>query len=720
MKMNRKILFRVIICVLICMCFVVAGNHMPQFMGAVYRAVFGEFDHIALFFVLGVFLLEIITLKRWGNDKRCYYVCLEVAVAAAALVLFHGDTSFVDKLAPGADTTLIGRVVTDDTIDEDNIQAIFAEYYFDNKNVIVSEEIYRNEEYQYLYKMAIPASKVTVGQEIIIEEDIAEKILSYPYKEYGSACYVLDECWENTDHIRQVTWEGKQIFCSEEMLAEGVVYSGEGTDLFGMEGNVSHKEIKQIMIMLLLLLIGCSISLPLWSDRYLYLSFFLGLPVGAAVWCICGVVFMIFNIPYNLISALGCILLFVGIWLFRRRTVLKTLNWSSFLNFIFPAMVVAVFFAYYKACYTSSDSLMKCAYGFRLANYGGIREILADVAPYGILEPMIQSIGYLAGCDALYIFYPLMAICGIGIMCTGLYYISDKKESYISVAVLGAGILLLITNFDYVLSAVVMLAQGPIAVYTLILIMFIVMKRQLDIPGFEGMVTIAATMILLTRVEGAVYVFFFLAVSLGIENASLKMYKVNILVAGVTIVWNVFQIIIVGASADPMFWTPERGIILMVGAVMILAVTWVMHRRWILVDFVKKYFFLLVFSAICAVTVGVTVLMARGIASINLPFFLSHFSNNEGMNARINAGGFWTFVLLLSPIIMRTGNRLARYSITTIGGYLLLIYFVCLFREDVPLHYGYFDSARRTIVQIMPSAVWLLAYCAGIEKEAIN
>lgn len=87
------------------------------------------------------------------------------------------------------------------------------------------------------------------------------------------------------------------------------------------------------------------------------------------------------------------------------------------------------------------------------------------------------------------------------------------------------------------------------------------------------------------------------------------------------------------------------------------------------------------------------------------------------MNDRINSGGFWTLILLLCPIIMSTKSRLAQYSVTIIGGFLLLIYFVCLFRPDVPLHYGYFDSARRTIVHIMPIAVWLLAYIAGIENE---
>lgn len=723
--MNKKVLIKIIISILFCLCFIVVSDHMPLLMGAVYNAVLGEFDFTALFYVLGVFLFESIILRRWGSDSRCKYLCLGIAIISAVCILFQGGTYYGERLEPGAETSLIKRSLTDATIDDYNVQNIFVEYFFADKNLILSDEKIKDaEKYQYIYEMAVPSKNIVVDQMTAISEKEAEKILSYPYKEYGSDYFAMDDGWENTDNIRMVAWGDKYIFCSEELFErvmdssnEDALYTGSTSDMYELAESIPHQEMKQIAVMLMLLLVGCAISLPLWGDKYPYLSYFLGLPVGAAVWCMCGMVFLILNIPYNLFSMLGCIVLLGSVWLFRKRAIIKSLDWQTFLNFIILAVAVTVFFAYYKVCNTSSDSLMKCAYGYRLARFGTLRGILEEAAPYGMLEPIIMSIGFLANCDMLYVFYPLMGICGIGIMVSGLHYINDKKDDYISSVILGMGILFLFTNFDFVFSVVVMLAQGPTAVYTLILIMFIVVKKRIDISGFECITVIAAAMIILTRVEGAVYVLFFLAVSLGIESEILKMRWLNIGVAGIILVWNVFQMFEIGNNGEAMFWTPERGIILIAGGGLLLLLTWLMSRPWTLVSFAKKHYFLLIICAVCMGTVVVAVLWTREIASINLPFFLSHFSNNERMNDRINSGGFWSFILLLCPIMMSTKSRLAQYSVTIIGGFLLLIYFVCLFRPDVPLHYGYFDSARRTIVQIMPTAVWLLAYIAGIENE---
>lgn len=723
--MNKKILIKIIISALFCLCFIVASDHMPLLMGAVYNAILGEFDFTALFYVLGVFLLEIIMLRRWGSDRRCKYLCLGIATISAVCILFQGSTYYGERLEPGAETSLLKRSLTDATIDDYNVQDIFVEYYFADKNLILSDEKAKEEEkYQYIYEMGVPSGHIVVDEVSPISEEEAKKILSYPNKEYGSAYFVMDDGWEDTGNIRMRAWGDKYIFCSEELFErvadstnEDAFYTGSSPDMYELAENIPYQEMKQVVVMLLLLLIGCAISLPIWGEKYPYLSYFLSLPVGAGVWCMCGMVFLILNIPYNLFSMLGCIVLLGGVWLFTKRAVIKSLDWQSFLNFIIPAVVVAVFLAYYKVCSTSSDSLMKCAYGYRLAHFGTLRGILEEAAPYGMLEPFIMSIGFLVNCDMLYVFYPLMGICGIGIMVSGLRYINDNKDNYMSSAILGVGILFLFTNFDFVFSVVVMLAQGPTAVYTLILIMFIVMKKRIDISGFECITLIAAAMIVLTRVEGAVYVLFFLAVSLGIESGILKMRWLNIGVAGIILVWNVFQMFEIGSKGEAMFWTPERGIALIAGGVLLLLLTWFMSRPWALVSFVKKYYFLLITCAVCMGTVVVAALWTREIASINLPFFLSHFSNNERMNDRINSGGFWTLILLLCPIIMSTKSRLAQYSVTIIGGFLLLIYFVCLFRPDVPLHYGYFDSARRTIVHIMPIAVWLLAYIAGIENE---
>ena len=136
--MNKKNLLKMIIFFIGCVGLAVTVKHMPLLMRAVYDAIFNEFDHIPLFFVLGVFFFEIVILKKWGNDKKNRLLCLGIAAATAALVLFKGSTSFVDKLAPGADTTIITLVAKNNTIDEINIQKIFNEYYFEGKKLVVS------------------------------------------------------------------------------------------------------------------------------------------------------------------------------------------------------------------------------------------------------------------------------------------------------------------------------------------------------------------------------------------------------------------------------------------------------------------------------------------------------------------------------------------------------------------------------------------------------
>jgi len=729
---SKKTLCKMLLCLLGCAGIIVVTKRMPELMKALYNAVFGEFDHVTLFFVLGIFAFEIFILKRWGRDKKSRYLCLGMTVIAALLVLFKGSTSFVDKLSPGADTALITRVITDSNIDEINTQQIFCEYYFDGRKLIVSDKEREAEEYQYIYKMAVPVNKIITGQETVLSDKAADQILSYPYREYEHCCFVLDESWKATDTINLVIWGDRHIFCSEELLekvlqaseTEDFSYAGENLDVFGimsdMAENSSCRELKQTFVMLLLLFIGGAISMSLFGEKYPWLSFFLSLPMGAAAWCVCCVVFMILHIPYRLLTMLMVMVLGIGVLLYRERQKLKTIDWRAIVNFLLPAVFVTVFFACMKMCYTGTDSLMKCAYGYRLACFGDLRGILGDAAPYGILEPVIMSIGYLVKCDALYVFYPLMAICSVGIMCSGLYYINGKSDNYLSILALGAGVFFLCTNFDYLLSGIMMAAHGPTAVYTLILIMFIVMKRRISVPGFEWIASLAATIVLLTRIEGAIYVLFFLALSLNIENESLKMRKVNFVTAGVILVWNVYQMIEVGSGADPMFWTPGRGIMLITGAVFLLVLTWLMGRQWRLVSFVKEHYFLIASGMICLCIGVLAVSIAREIASINLPVFLSHFSNNEEMNDRINAGGFWTFLLLLSPIAISTKNKVAKYSVSLIFGYILLIYFVCLFRTGAPLHYGYGDSGRRTLVQIMPAAIWLLAYSVGDREEYVQ
>lgn len=717
--MNKKALLKIMAGVLACMGFALISKRMPSLMGAVYQAVFGEFDHVTFLFVMGLLVIETVALRKWGKDMRCRYLCLGMAAIAAFLVLFNGDTNFTERLAPGSDTTLIYGAVTDKNVQEQGLQNAFAEYYFDGKNLIVSEQEADKEEHQYIYTMAVPSRRVVAGAQDTISEEEAGVVLSYPYREYGSDYFVLDEFWEHTENIRMLSWGEGHIFCSEELLnavrnpSNDVALSGAGVDLLAYAEEGSYREAKQTFIILLLLLIGAVIVLPLWGRDYPYLALFLSLPVGAAVWCIGCVIFMIFNIPYTIVTVSVCTVIGVGLRLFRQWNKFRELDWTAFFHFMLSAVVIIVFFACFKICNVYADSVTRCTYGYRMAIYGTLRDVLEYVAPFGMLEPMIMSMGYLFKCDAVYVFYPLMAICAIGIMCAGLYYANDRKDNYTAAAVLGAGILLLFTNFDYVLSTVLMAVHGPVSVYFLIFFVAIILKKQLNMAGCEWIVVIAATVILLTRIEGSVYIMFFLALSLGIEDESLKMDKVIPAVAGVLIIWNVFQMIMIGRDGNPMFWTPERGALLIVGALFVVVAAWFIRRPWTWLDYVKKHYFLYLVGGICLATVAAAVFVEREMASINLPVYVSHFSNNEAMNDRINAGAIWTFILLLCPTVIGSRGKTAKYTVSMLVGYIVLIFFICLFREGAPLHYGYYDSGRKTLVQIMPAAIWLLAYSAG-------
>lgn len=724
--MNKKALMKIVVSALACMGFAMISNHMPSLMGAVYQAVFGEFDHTDFLFVMGLLVVEMVVLHRWGKDMRCRYLCLGAAMIASFIVLSNGDTNFTERLAPGANTTLIYGAVTDQNVLEEGRQNAFAEYYFDGKNLIVPAAEIDNDEYQYIYRMAVPARRIVAGQECAVTETEAEVILSYPVREYGSGYFVLDEFWERTDHIRMAKWGEKDIFCSEELLEavlnhpDDAALSGEGVDLLAYAEKGSYREVKQTFIILLLVLIGSVIVLPLWGRDYPYLALLSSLPVGAAVWCIACVLFMVFNIPYNVITVLTCTVLGAGIRLFRKWNKFKELDRTACFNFALLAVVTTVFFACFKICNVYADSVTRCTYAYRMAIFGSLRDVLENIAPFGMLEPMIMSMGYLFKCDAVYVFYPLMAISGIGIMCAGLYYVNGRKDNYMAAAILGAGMVLLFSNFDYVLSTVLMAVHGPTAVYFLMFFVFIIMKKQMNIEKYEWIVVIAATVILLTRIEGAVYIMFFLALSLGIEDEILKLDKVIPAVAGVLITWNVFQMIMIGRDGNPMFWTPERGALLIAGALFVVVAAWLFRRPWPWLNYVKKHYFLYLAGGICLVTLLAVIFVKRDVASINLPVYLSHFSNNEGMNNRINAGAIWTFILLLCPIVIKSGRKAAGYTVSMLVGYIVLIYFICLFRDGAPLHYGYYDSGRKTLVQIMPAAIWLLAYSAGDGEHRVK
>lgn len=741
--MKRQMFIKFIICILICIGIAIVSNCMPQFMPAVYDSIFQTTIDVPVFmFVIGLIIFEIFLLRKGGiKSKWQRYVCLGVAFITASLMLFSGHTNFLyDRLMPSSNTILLNRSADISIFPG----GVFMQYYFDDKNLIISEEENVHKELPpSIYQFSVPPQNIIVDEEITISEEIKNVILSQPYYSVGQYCFVIDEYWENADSIRVVCFDEEYIFCTQKFLTsvqDSIGQNGNVTSICSevvngieeddavfllgeMEQNKPYRKFKHIMVMLLLLVIGLAFTLAIWGENYPILAFFLGLPVAFAGICIYGIVLMILNIPFNFYTIFGGSVLFGGICLHRNINVYRKLNWKLLLNFMLAAIGVITFLVYAEVCHMMGDSIVKCAMAYRLAKFGTLRDMLVYVAPYGMLEPMVMSIGYMIRSDLLYTFYPLMIISGGGIMYAGIYY-SDKKINLMSILALGCGIILLMANHDFLLSGFWIMSHGSIAVYTLIFVVFVIMKRQVNIAWFEEMVTIVLTIILVTRVEGALYVLFMLVAAMGIENENLKMKKSNIIMAVIIVVWNVYQMIYSKQGVNTYFWRADRGILLIGASIVVLIGTLLMDQRWKILEYIRKYYFLIFMTVIIGMGSFVAVFLKRSLASVDFPIYVAHFFNNPKWDN--NSASLWIFVLLIWPVILSMRKRISGYALTTVVGYIILIFVIVLFRNDgalggdLPLHADFTDSARRMIVHIMPTAVWLSAYCTGESERFIE
>lgn len=740
MSRKRKNLLKIIAALLVCLGIACGFTWMPGLARAGYSSVF-EMVNIPVFMaVTGIFICEIFFIKGQKNNEKCRRICMTAAFIIALLMLFHGHDDLYEKLMPGQDLTLISMTIREqnDTSDEGGVLHIwrdgvgkmsFLQNYFGDRKLILDSSVDASELDRYITMCAVPDSQIIADEGAPVSEELTDKIMAYPFWNNESNDYVVDEFWKDAEAIRVINRGGEYLFCSQTLVetcqadplftseqynaALLMDYDWKSTQAIstvretaeGMPG----RNIRQIIIMAVFLALGLMITLPLFGEKYQALAFFTGFPIGVAFWCIFTMLLMLFNIPYNPLTICASIVLLMGIWLYKKREAYKKIDWSRLLTFVLAALCLITLLVYARICSVSMDSYAKAILGYRLAKFGSLREVLGGAAPFGMVEPIVTSVGFLLGCDYVYAFYPLIGISGIGIMCAGLYYLCrENGKSSESIQVFGMGMVLLLSNYDFLLSIFYGMAHGPTAVYTLIMVVFITLKKKLDLPDFSGIVIVAATMVTLLRVEGAAYTLFVLAVSLGVEDERLKMKKIIISEAVIIAAWNVYQWIFLGRSGREIFWTPEKGLILIGGSIIAVLVVLMFDKQWAIVTFAKKYYYVLIMAALTCGAAATSVLLKKGMASINFPMYMAHFTNSAADDT--NAAAFWIFLLLLCPVLLGLRKRTAGYAVTVVAGYLILIYFICLFRGDLPLRLGYSDSGRRTIVHVMSAAVWLLAY----------
>ena len=719
-----------------CICFAFVCGHITNPTRAIYDRVFHHFTVFGALLTGGIFFIVAMFVKCNYKTRKnvCIYVSILTAFFLGVLLLFQGHSDITAELRPKENVT---GVYLAQNSSSDMIKWVFVEYYLADKNLFIAENA-EDFESSYIFREAIPPNRVTYGKKVEITQDIFDKISGFPVFTDENCMYVIDEYWVNAENICLVKYEGHYVCCSEEMLSgHGSANGGEiwheavtaaensveeqlavsvPYSVLGEIAEVSpYKNVKQIFCLLLLFVIGMGLTLPLWGGKYLELAMFMSLPVGAAMWCIFGTVLILIGIPCNLYTMVGLSILALAAVGFRFRTEYKKIDWIRAAYFMMAALAVIVFFVCSKICHTSSDSFDKIGLAYRLAKYGTLRDILAEAAPYGMLEPVILSLGYMVKCDFLYAFYPLMAFSGIGMMGAGLYYADHKRINTAAMLTLLLGILLLLTNGDYLLSCFYVMAHGPVAVYTTMLVMFIVLKERIDIPFWGYAAVVSGSIILLTRVEGTIYVVLILTAALLFTRISSQVRNVNIITACIAAVWHISQFIFIGNKGAALFWTPDKGIICILAVAAMSVVSVLMNIKGKFMDFVRKYYFELAVFVLCLGLAVAAVFLQRDMASRMLSIYLAHFSNSA--DNETNAAALWIFLIMLIPVLAATKEKVNKFAFVSVLGYLILIFAMVLFRDGFLIHLGYGDSARRTIVQIMPGAVWLaaegIALCTG-------
>lgn len=689
----------------------------------IYRSFMDNINSVPLFgVVLIIFMLEACMMK--SLKKRFSYKTLSgagicVAFVVSMVVFFSASMSLLEsKLVLGTEVNLISR--TEEMADHTK-SWILKEYYFRDKQVQLDGYLRSDNSISDV----INEEKILNDECKIITNTQEAMLLSQPFFSDDGYFFVVDYYWESTKEIVSTKIENRYIFCSRECLEE--ILQGEltcGTSNMENAEQVMSRiinekvskwnDLKQIIILFGLYIIGLFFSYAFWGEYDRWVSVFMALPIGAGGWCISSICLVTCNVKCCIFTnalLIGCVIVGTGVW--AKRHTAKW-DWRFMIKVSCLVLCTIIALTFLKISWMTNDSFSKAGFGLQIAITGslGSPSSFTRATSFGLLEPFIMALAYEIHAEYIYAFYPLMTI-----SCMGLMISTMKKDCNRIWMILTAQIITLL-NVDFLLGSFYVMAHGPIALYFLIFLSFIVLKREKNIPYADIAIAFSAIIIILTRIEGAVYIVALLALYLGLSDDRFSLSKTSYIISGVIILWNVAQILLVREGYDILFWTPQRGVLLIVAALILLMWSWIVQKRWWILEHIKANFQYLFLILLCIGTIIVMGIVKPDMAKETFPVYIAHFSNN--LNNETNAAAFWTFILLMLPCVSMFKMKTNSYVVISVITYLVLIYFICLFRSDVPIRLGYGDSARRTIVQIMPSAVWMIIYAVENARKQLE
>lgn len=681
--------------------------------------------------VVFLFIIETIYLYDRGikNEitSRGAMIVTAISVLFASMVLISSDAAKDSDRIKIHDTGCI----LDMFEGHDYLYPAMYLHYFEKKELYICDDVDTKLDvaaHMMQYDKTLP---VVVGGGEYTSSAIASKMNEIDLNTLGlkkdGRRFILDKTWKKTGKIICVQNDDGQVFfvseqlyldaisdnCEKDYLSEKDMDKGpmEYMDQQRGEGIFS-----QLIVLLGFFLLGWLAVQLSAAGKNEWLSFFMSFPVGISIAGTVGTVFFILGIPFRKVTislaflsliALEILLIFKKKIRFQKKGILMQGACAIALN-----LLVSYLMIYSR----QGDSFYKTGYGIFLAEFLPSRTEILSYMDFGLLEPIIHAIGWKFHADFVYGMYIMASICAVGMLISAMVYLFKINENKNLMILTLICIMILVTNFDYIGISVWVLTNGTAAcLYLLILLSAVLAIRGQMNPGI--VIATAALSCMIARVEGTCYICLILVVLCGIKEYRDRYWGLSIIVGAEAIIWQVFQLVY--SEMDSPFWSPDKAYMLIAGGVVIMVMPFVMKIRGKLFDWIRKnYYKLFVLSFALISLILVLGGAEKGYSTARV--FMRHLTVADSSNSV----AIWGFCLLMLPLLLAHKKKISRMLVAYVLLYLLLTYCIFTFRTDDTIHEMYYDSCRRVVTQLMPSAMFavMYVYCSifsDITKEKL-
>ena len=699
----------------------------------VYRILFEEnFTPSIFFFLIGIIVAEtylLVRLNRHNRLSNAVVVGITVVSVIFSMSLVARPNEVVEEYdewySPeyNGNGCMIEAFKNMDPSGEFFLNTVTFQHYFEGKEVLISDDISSKDEIALYLSVFSSADNISFSDEyssIISCEQMSLVEEQTRYIKKDSRKYILDRTWKNAEKIIATDVEGSVYFVSEDLFTdilnnnyEKDLLSSKEMDLSGVEYMNSQRgehSINQIILLLVFFIIGFIPCTILFKGRMRALSIFLSFPVGISIATIVGVIFIIFGIPYRRISLLiACVLVFALEMFFalKKREDFDLLVAAKSLCAAAVLDIIVVELKLFKFC-TDSAHKMWCAYVLAegKASKG---DLLAMCLPWGMLEPIVHAIGWRFKSDIVYGIYLGTFICSIGIIVSAAYYLAKKenKTAVVILSIICAAIYA--SNNDAFIIGIWAHGNGPTGCMILSMLITVYVSLEKKLPT-KWLATMLGFTVIVTRVEGGIYVSLLLLLLCGISNSKEngeKFIRFNIIVSIEIMLWQVLNIVITTghiAEENEEYWTPEKAILLLIVSGMTIILTAFMNSEHKVVKIVRANYYKF------AMGVGILAVVAMYIINTDVAYdtakvFIRHFATSR----MSNSGVLWSFTFAILPLLLTCKKKKARFLIAFVADYVMLQFLLYCVRDQAdPIHILIGDSCRRTLQQILSTSMAII------------